>query len=54
MHKDKSMMTLEDDEQTNQPTPSPLHEKEEAKKIEKHEKGIACDDEPKVEASKES
>ena len=43
MHKEKSMMTIEDDEQTDQATPSPK----------KHEEGIACDDEPKVEASKE-
>ena len=35
------------------PTPPPLHEKEEVEKSEKHEEGIACDDEPKVKAFEE-
>ena len=38
-------MTLENDEQTNQATPSPSYEKEDIKNYEKNEKGIACDDE---------
>ena len=45
------MMTLKDDEQTNQATSSPLHEKEDAENFGKHYEGIACDDERKVEAS---
>ena len=35
------------------PTPPPLHEKEDVEKSEKHEEGIACDDEPKVKAFEE-
>ena len=44
------MVTLKDDKLTNQPTPSPLCEKEYAKNFEKYEERIVCDDEPKVEA----
>ena len=53
MHKKESMMMLEDDEKIDQPTPSPLYEKEDDENFEKREEGIACDDEPKVEAFEE-
>ena len=47
------MTTLENDEQANQPTPPPLHEKEDIENFEKNEEMTAYDDEAKIEASKE-
>ena len=37
MHKEESMMTLHDDKQSDQPTTSPLYEKEDAENFEKRE-----------------
>ena len=45
MLKEQSMVTQENDKQTNQATPSPSYEKEDVKNYEKNEEGIACDDE---------
>ena len=52
MLEEKSViMTIENDEQTNQPTPLPLKEKEDAKNFEKNEKGTTCDNEVMIEST---
>ena len=53
MLKEKSMITLENNEGTNQPTPPPLHKKLDAGNFEKHEEGKTYDEETRVDTPME-
>ena len=53
MLKEKSMIALENNEGTNQPTPPPLHKKLDAGNFEKHEEGKTYDEETRVDTPME-
>ena len=53
MLKEKSMIALENNEGTNQPTPFPLHKKLDARNFEKHEEGKNYDEETRVDTPME-